>query len=613
MPEMEKSENKKITVLILGCGTMQVPAINIAKDMGWKVYTADADADAEGRKLADGFYHVDLKDIDGLIEAARDIRKNEGKLDGVFTAGTDFSYSVASVADAMGLPGHSPQAALNATDKTRMRKRFSEAGVSSPDYVEIIVENINGGSSSDAPGRKISTITSNGNFPGISVKQHIPAPWVVKPVDSMGARGVVRIDSTGDLEKAVLEASAYSRTSRVIVESCIKGPEYSLDALVYNGKLIRCGIADRYIEYPPYFIETGHTIPSPTLSEEREDHIWQVFEQGVKALGLTHGAAKGDVKFGPSGPVIGEIAARLSGGYMSGWTWPYASGTEPTRGALRLAVGLDPDMPETPPLNLVCAEKALIGIDGTVSFSGGAGKALEIDGVKNVFLRYSEKDKITFPKNNVQKAANVIAVGENAAEAEERAYKALQSLELVLDTADVSTGKFLEQSVSFPPDVFILSAASDNSGDADSASGNNGDKGNNSVDADGDNGAEFPRQVFFADFDLLLKKLWKDNPPEIVPGSTVSRPEIPVPSDFRVYGISIKDREGRSIYKALQKLEEDKLITLRIFPESSFSGIYADLEQKDLQMLSSFWKAFIRGGITGARWFVERGRNGAYM
>jgi hypothetical protein len=184
-------------------------------------------------------------------------------------------------------------------------------------------------------------------------------------------------------------------------------------------------------------------------------------------------------------------------------------------------------------------------------------------------------------------------VGENAAEAEERAYKALQSLELVLDTADVSTGKFLEQSTSFPPDVFILSAASDNGSGAD--------------------GNESPRQDFFADFDLFLNKLWKDNPPEIVPGSTVSRPEIIVPSDLKIYGISIKDREGRSIYKALQKLEEDKLITLRISPESLFSGINADLEQKDFKILSSFWKAFIRGGITGARWFVERGRNGAYM
>ena len=48
--------------------------------------------------------------------------------------------------------------------------------------------------------------------------------------------------------------------------------------------------------------------------------MWKEFEKGVKALGLSWGAAKGDVKYSRGRAVIGEIASRLSGGYMSGWT-----------------------------------------------------------------------------------------------------------------------------------------------------------------------------------------------------------------------------------------------------------------------------------------------------
>lgn len=40
-------------ILILGGGTMQVPAINIAKGMGLSVIVADGNPDVPGRKIAD--------------------------------------------------------------------------------------------------------------------------------------------------------------------------------------------------------------------------------------------------------------------------------------------------------------------------------------------------------------------------------------------------------------------------------------------------------------------------------------------------------------------------------------------------------------------------------
>lgn len=41
------------TLMILGGGTMQVPAINLAKGMGLKVVVADGNPDVPGRKIAD--------------------------------------------------------------------------------------------------------------------------------------------------------------------------------------------------------------------------------------------------------------------------------------------------------------------------------------------------------------------------------------------------------------------------------------------------------------------------------------------------------------------------------------------------------------------------------
>ena len=513
------SDSKKI--FILGCGVMQLPSLRIARDMGWYVAAADGNSDAEGRGLCDRFFHVDLKDTDGLTAAASEVRDEAG-LDGVFTAGTDFSLSVALVARALGLPGHSPEAARLATDKVAMRRRFSERNVPSPAFCEV-------GPDDDAA-----------VLAGL-----VPGPWVVKPVDSMGARGVKRIDEAVLLEEALQEARGYSRSGRALLETYMEGPEYSVDALVEDGRLIRCGLADRLIFYPPHFIEVGHTIPSGA-DDETADRLWDVFEKGVKALGLTRGAAKGDVKLTPSGPMIGEIAARLSGGYMSGWTWPAASGIEPTRGGLRLAVGLDAGIGE-PTRHLVCAERALISIDGTLRRLDGADEAAGLPGVSEVFLRYGPGDRVVFPRNNVEKAGNVIVTGETAGEADERARRALRSLRLELDPADPATGTYLDGEGPFPPDALVPQG----------------------------------------DFRQHLDSLWSMQPPCPSRGRG-GRPAL-VPA---VPSSEAADPAGRTAEDIL-----DILVSEGRLRRSEESG--------DPRFLSDFWKALVRGGLAGARWFLE--------
>ncbi len=500
---------------------MQLPALRIAKEMGWFVAAADGNSQAEGKEVCDRFYHVDLKDVDGLIQAAGDIRREIG-LDGVFTAGTDFSLSVARVAEALGLPGHSPQAARLATDKVAMRYRFAEAGVPSPAFAEV----------------------SGGDDP-VVLTRRVPGPWVVKPVDSMGARGVIRIDNPAMLEEALETARSFSRSGRALLETYMDGPEYSLDALVENQRVIRCGLADRRIMYPPHFIEVGHTIPS-AASEQDAEVLWDVFEQGIRALGLSCGAAKGDIKLTPAGPMVGEIAARLSGGYMSGWTWPAASGIEPTRGGLRLAVGLDAGIGE-PTRNLVCAERALICIDGTLRRLAGADTAGDLPGVEEVFLRYSPGDKVVFPRNNVEKAGNVIVTGASAEEADARARRALRALELELDPADTATGTYLDADCQFPPNAFDASDS----------------------------------------FGKWLEELWSAHPPKPSTGRSGRVIDLGSPPDS-----AARDLAGRSISEVLEALALEKLIS----PES---------EGDDIQFRSDFWKALVRGGLVGARWFLE--------
>jgi biotin carboxylase len=406
------------TILILGAGLMQIPGIRIAKSRGWRVIVADGNPDAMARDLADRFEVVDLKDKEGLLAMARRCAESS-PLDGVFTAGTDFSSSVAWVAEKMGLPGMPYAVAMRATDKSLMREAFGRAGVPSP---------------------RFTAWTGEGD-PSAILASGLVFPLVVKPVDNMGSRGVRRVDDEAGLADACHAALRLSRSSRVIIEQFMEGRELSLDAVVYRGQIAVCGVADRHIFFPPHFVEMGHTMPTD-LDESTVREAEEIFRAGIRAIGIDNGAAKGDIKMTPGGPMIGEIAARLSGGYMSGWTFPLSSGVEVTEAAMNIAVGIPPGN-LAPRYNRTCAERAFISISGIVDRMWGVEDAKRHPGVAEIFTRVGPGSEVVFPSNNVEKCGNVIAVGDTRREAVEAAERGIAALGIRLRPLTDTTTRFL--------------------------------------------------------------------------------------------------------------------------------------------------------------------------
>ena len=446
----------KENILILGAGLMQKPAILSAKELGYRVCVVDADDKAVAIPYADEFNKIDLKAREEILTYAEKL-KADGGLAAVFTAGTDFSASVSYVCEKLKLPAHSFQAAVNASVKTEMRKCFKEAGVPSPDFIRI--ENAD----TDIDDVKLSY------------------PLVVKPVDNMGARGCRLIRSKEELKSSVEKALAASRSKTAILEEYMEGPEYSIDALVYNGKFIVTGFAERHIFYPPYFIEVGHTMPA-VLSQKEHDQLISIFACGAKALELTTGVAKADIKMTKKGPMIGEIAGRLSGGYMSGWTFPYASDVNLTKEAILVAAGKAPDQVEkrSIPVNFdpagsklgqpyqlfevpclrTSAERAWISIPGTVEYVEEI-KEYTDQAVRDVLPRatVSVGGQVDFPRNNVEKCGNVISVSHSRDIAVSTAEDAVSNVFITLKPGCKKTDDFiagLEEAdeKGFPPAAF---------------------------------------------------------------------------------------------------------------------------------------------------------------
>lgn len=476
-------ESSNESVLILGAGLMQKPAFVSAKEEGFKVFSVDADSNALCVPLSDEFRKIDLKDREGIFEYAKELKEKEN-LKGIFTCGTDFSASVAYSSERLGFKGHSFESALNASIKSRMRECFRKQGIPSPDFYSVCGSGESSGEKSEEK--------------AVFLAEKLGFPCVVKPADNMGSRGCRLVRNKDEAFFAVKDAFSSSRTKTIVLEKYMDGPEFSIDALIYEGTMTITGFADRHINYSPYFIETGHTIPS-LADEKTKSELFSVFALGAKSLGLSEGAAKADIKFTEKGAEIGEIAARLSGGYMSGWTFPYSSDFNLTKEALKISAGKIPsellerrisldfcppenlknhkkpfDMFEIPSLR-TSAERAWISIPGkikSVKKIDDSGNVSDFSGnvssrtcgseseVKDVFPRgFKAGCEVDFPRNNVTKCGNSISVSDNYKRAVEASEKSSGSVLVVLEknsrkTDDFLNGKENPGEKGFPPSAF---------------------------------------------------------------------------------------------------------------------------------------------------------------
>jgi biotin carboxylase len=560
----------KETLIILGAAVMQGPAIRTAREMGLYTVVVDADDGAPCVPLVDRFEKIDLKDKEGIVELGLALQK-EGSLGGIMTAGTDFSTSVAWAAERLGLPGIPYEAALNASDKGRMRRCFSRAGLPSPAFTIL-----------DAVPAADWPPASAAGLPG-------PYPLVVKPVDNMGARGCRQARNPGELRQAVEEALRFSRSRRAIMEAFMEGPEFSVDAIVYHGEITICGLADRHIFFPPYFIEMGHTMPAVLPPEQREA-LLETFRAGIRALGIAGeraaGAAKGDIKLAPQGPMIGEIAARLSGGYMSGWTYPYASGVNPVRGAILAALGRKPEG-LVPVRDWTSAERAFISIPGRVRSIQGQEAAGKFPHVKDLFMRVEAGGTVCFPENNVAKCGNVISAAPGRDRAAEAAERAARSVLIRLEAPNRDTAAFLAAGAADSPDT----------------AGRPGAEGA----AEG-----FPPDAFAAG--PGLRRLLDRFPPEegldnVRGGPAADLGILPFPE---LLASGLRDYAGRTVAESLEAV---RALTGLPLPEKPAAGAApavkkppadsADTADNKVYLGRSFWAALIRGGYQGAAWVVD--------
>lgn len=273
-------------VLILGVASVQMDAILELKKMGYETYACAMAKDGPGADVADHFEEINILDVSSIINF---IEKNKISL--VYSVGSDLAMPVASyISEKLGLPYFvSEETARTCNNKDLMRKTLG------------------------------NEFDGNLKFQVIESEEDIiqlDYPFILKPADSQGQRGVKLINTYSEYIKNYRIAKKYSRSGLVILEQYISGPELSVNGYIINGEVVFLVPSDRDT-WPEY---TGlihkHVVPSVNINFEIEEEIKSIIESASKKLGIMNGPVYVQMKLEKYKPYIIEITPRLDGCHM---------------------------------------------------------------------------------------------------------------------------------------------------------------------------------------------------------------------------------------------------------------------------------------------------------
>ncbi|MDF2523173.1 MAG: carboxylate--amine ligase [Clostridiales bacterium] len=276
-------------LLVLGGGGCQLNAVIRAKQKKHTVIVSDYYPDAPGKALADFAELTSTFDWEGNLETAR-----KYGVDGVMTIGTDQPVlTAARVCEVLKLPTMIDAVTAKAvTNKKVMKELFNRHDIPTVNH-RILSEDF---SDRDAEGLK--------------------APYVVKPLDSQGQRGVLKLESLNDVRRSFKDVLSYSRENEILIEEYYESDEITLSGWVRDGKACILTITDRntYNNYPHIGICTSHNFPSKHMKKYYEN-FKDITDKIVSSFNIKNGPIYFQMLVGKEGVKVNEVACRIGGAY----------------------------------------------------------------------------------------------------------------------------------------------------------------------------------------------------------------------------------------------------------------------------------------------------------
>ncbi|MCC5915620.1 MAG: ATP-grasp domain-containing protein [Balneolaceae bacterium] len=281
-----------IRALILGATKDQIPLIIRAKEMGIYVIVCTYNPSEPGIALADEYHNVSTTDREAVLDLAQ-----KSKVQHVLTYASDTSGPVAAyVAEELGLPGNPYSVVEMMTDKEKFRTFQKNNGFSYPNFMVW----------RDADS-------------SLGSEFELQYPFIVKPVDSSGGRGIKKINALEELHPYLKEAMEYSASKRVILEELIGSnhPQVHGNGFVVDGKLKYIYLGDHHFRGAGMLVPVATTWPS-SLPNHFTKKIEKEVARFISKAGFISGPINIEARIGENGDIfLIELAARSAGNFVT--------------------------------------------------------------------------------------------------------------------------------------------------------------------------------------------------------------------------------------------------------------------------------------------------------
>lgn len=357
-------------LLLLGGLRYLIPVIKAAHNMGHYVITCDYLPENIAHKYSDEYHNLSILDKEAVLNLAKRLT-----VDGIMSFAVDPGVTTAAyVSEKLNLPAAGPYESIRILQNKGLFRSFLEK------------HNFN------VPRSRSYTNIEDalGEFDFFSL------PVIVKPVDSAGSKGVMKVEVLSQLLRAVENAMEYSTSKTIIIEEYLEAKTFSSDSDSFSidGKLVFASFSDQRFDpkSPNPYTPAAYSWPS-SISDANQSFLKKELQRLLNLLQMQSSIYNIEVRETTDGtPYIMEVSPRGGGNRLSEMV-KLATGTDLISMAIKAALGEEIAEVGHPEYNGSWAEIILY------SYETGRFKEITIDpilkkSIKEIDLWVKEGDQI---------------------------------------------------------------------------------------------------------------------------------------------------------------------------------------------------------------------------
>ncbi|MGE7598281.1 ATP-grasp domain-containing protein [Lysinibacillus fusiformis] len=265
--------------------------------------------------------------------------------------------------------------------------------------------------------------------PNEPIEKNLTFPLIVKSPKSTGSKDVLLATDADQLNNHLKALRSKNPYETIMIEEYLEGPQYLVEAVVYQRQSHVIGIIEQEITQGKRFIITGYgvLVKAPL---DIQAGIEEVLQSIVKAFDIENGALHLELRLTKNGWKLIEINPRISGGAMNNMLQA-ALGFSLVEETLKLLLGEEPNL-KPKHKKFVYTKYVIVESKGILEKVIGRTRATNSTGVVEVYVKPRKGTLLTPPLSMGHRYAYVIAQGSTLSEARNHATTAAKEIKFIL-------------------------------------------------------------------------------------------------------------------------------------------------------------------------------------